>query len=88
MGQIDLNEQRLQVPRSQSVRARLRRLGGKPSGQAITEYLFLLAFAVGILMTLFKSLIAPKLTQLTTSVSQKIERQFLGSDLHYFPVGR
>ncbi len=88
MGQVDLNEQRLPVPQSQSVLARLRRRGGNSSGQAITEYLFLLAFAVGILMTLFKSLIAPKLTRLTTSVNQKIERQFLGSDLHYFPVGR
>jgi hypothetical protein len=57
-------------------------------GQALTEYVVLLAVIVGIFTTVFKAWVGPTLAKLTTRVTQNMEKQLMKADLHYFPVGR
>ncbi len=57
-------------------------------GQAMTEYIVLLAILVSVVLTVFKGWVGPTLNKLSAKVTSNLETQFLKTDLHYYPFGR
>jgi Flp pilus assembly pilin Flp len=57
-------------------------------GQAMTEYIVLLAILVSVVLTVFKGWLGPTLNKLSAKVTSNLETQFLKTDLHYYPLGR
>ncbi len=57
-------------------------------GQATTEYILMLSIITSMLVLLVKKLITPMFTKMTASLTSRIEKEFLGADLHVFRIRR
>ncbi|MFL5812894.1 MAG: hypothetical protein ACJ763_04905 [Bdellovibrionia bacterium] len=51
-------------------------------GQATTEYILVLAMVVSVFLLVFKGVLFPKLQQLQTQLSKRIESMYSGDNLH------
>ena len=57
-------------------------------GQATTEYTLMLAIILGMLVIMINKLIKPVFSKLLANVTNQIERQAFGANLHSFRVPR
>jgi len=56
------------------------------SGQATTEYILILAVIMGFLVSIIKKLIQPIFSRMASAMTQRIQNQFFGANLHKFRV--
>jgi Flp pilus assembly pilin Flp len=57
-------------------------------GQATTEYILILAVVITFLISMIKKFIRPAFARLAQGMSQRIEKQFFGANLHQFRIRR
>lgn len=56
--------------------------------QATTEYMLILSVVATLLIALVNKLIKPAFAKLSDSISNSIQKQLFGMDMHTFRIGR
>ena len=66
----------------------MKRRPGADLGQATTEYLLMLLFAVSLFFMIFKGPIGTFLNQMVDNLNHRVTQMFTGENMYHFPFHR